>query len=73
MDKSMEKSKTGMKTFNPKASIKRAEKVKAQRPKWAIVTSSGLVTWENRMERIAIIRKGLPYDAILLSIMIYLL
>ncbi len=60
----MKKSKTDFKSFNPKASIKRAEIVRAQRPKWAIVTSSGMVTWENRMERIAIIRKGLPYDAI---------
>jgi len=60
----MENSGTLIQVFDPESSIKRAEKVKAQKPKWAIVTSSGHITWENRMERIAIIRKGLPYDAI---------
>lgn len=52
------------KAFDPKKSIKRARKSRAKSPEWVIVTSGGKVTWGSKMERVAIIRKGLPYETI---------
>lgn len=52
------------KAFDPRKSIQRAKVRRANSPMWTIVTSDGKVTWRNRMERVAIIRKGLPYETI---------
>lgn len=52
------------KAFNPQKSIKRAKIKRASSPKWVIVTSDGKVTWGNKMERVALIREGLPYEVI---------
>jgi putative toxin-antitoxin system antitoxin component (TIGR02293 family) len=58
------KGTSNIKAFDPKKSIKRAGKVRAASSKWVIVTPSGKVTWGSRIERVAIIRKGLPYESI---------
>ena len=52
------------KAFDPRKSIKRAGKMRATSPKWEINTTSDKITWGNRIERVAIIRKGLPYESI---------
>lgn len=53
-----------IKTYNFKKSIKRAGLKKSKKANWEIATSSGTVTWANNMERIAIIRNGLPFDVV---------
>lgn len=58
------KGSLNVKTFDPKISIKRAEKARTKSAKWAIVTTFGEVSWGSRLERVAIIRAGLPYEAI---------
>jgi putative toxin-antitoxin system antitoxin component (TIGR02293 family) len=55
---------SNIKAFNPKKSIKRAWDTRAASPKWIITTSVGEVTWGNKAEKVAIIRKGLPYESI---------
>ena len=52
-----------IKTFNPEKSIKRARERGTIRA-WTISTANGNVTWSNNIERMDIIRKGLPYEAI---------
>ncbi|TAJ06684.1 DUF2384 domain-containing protein [Marinilabiliaceae bacterium JC017] len=60
-----EKKRTSnVKAFDPNKSIKRARKARAASSKWEIVTSRGKVTWGNRIERVEILRKGLPYESI---------
>jgi putative toxin-antitoxin system antitoxin component (TIGR02293 family) len=51
-------------TFNPKRSIKRAGRVRTEHHRWVIHTSHGDVTWGSKIERVALIRKGLPYESI---------
>ena len=51
-------------TFDPKKSIKRAGNEKSESSKWEITTSKDKITWGNRIERVAIIRRGLPYESI---------
>ena len=51
-------------SFDPKKSIGRARNARRQGSKWVIKTSGGIVMWSNRLERVAIIRKGLPYESI---------
>lgn len=53
-----------VKDFNPKKSIQRARKKRANSRRWEINTPAGRVVWGSRMERVAIIRKGLPYETI---------
>lgn len=58
------KKTSNIKPFDPRKSINRAGEFRPVGSKWAIVTSTGKVTWETRRERVAIIRKGLPYETI---------
>ena len=51
-------------TFDPTKSIKRAGNEKSESLKWEITTSKDKITWGNRIERVAIIRRGLPYESI---------
>lgn len=51
-------------TFNPAKSLKRAGQVRAEHPRWVIHTSHGDVIWGSKLERVALIRKGLPYESI---------
>ncbi len=50
--------------FDTKRSIERARVKKRSSPGWSIKISSGEVLWSSGMERVALIRKGLPYEAI---------
>ena len=50
--------------FNPKQSIERARSKESTGKQWRIKIPSGEYVWNNQMERVGIIRKGLPYDTI---------
>ncbi len=57
-----EKISKGIKRYNPKKSIQRARTV--PQPKWRIKVSANEYIWSNKMDRVDILRKGLPYEAI---------
>jgi len=57
-----EKISKGIKRYNPKKSIQSAKKV--HQPKWRIKVSADEYIWSNKMDRVDILRKGLPYEAI---------
>lgn len=59
-----EKLTTNPKAIDPKKSIQRGRKVRRKSHEWVMVTPSGAFSWRNRLERVTIIRKGLPYDSI---------
>ncbi|MGM0579721.1 MAG: type II RES/Xre toxin-antitoxin system antitoxin [Bacteroidota bacterium] len=59
-----EKIKKSSIKFNPKESIKRAREVRRKQSKWSINISEGSFEWDTKMERVGIIRRGLPYEAI---------
>ena len=50
--------------LNPKKSIRRARNERNQKPKWSLVISDDKYTWNSRMERVNIIRNGLPYESL---------
>lgn len=61
----VEDKKSGNKSFNPKRSVQRARasrKVKSQ--KWTIKVSENSYVWSSKMERVSLIREGLPYESI---------
>lgn len=58
------KNKKASGTYNPNKSIRRAERVREANSSWEIVASGEKVTWSSSKEKVAIIRKGLPYDSI---------
>jgi putative toxin-antitoxin system antitoxin component (TIGR02293 family) len=55
---------SNIKTFDPRHSIKRAVQTRAAGSRWVIVTSKGKVTWSNKIERVAAIRNGVPYESV---------
>jgi len=50
--------------FDTKKSIKRAGIVRKKRSRWTIEVPDGEYTWSNKMERVNIIRRRLPYESI---------
>lgn len=52
------------KFLDPKKSIIRAAHIKSRPQKWVIKTSQSRFEWSSKMERVDIIRKGLPYESI---------
>ncbi len=52
------------KSFNPKESIIRAKATRANQPEWKLVSEGNTYTWASQLDRVAIIRKGVPYAAI---------
>ncbi|MFW6275476.1 MAG: antitoxin Xre/MbcA/ParS toxin-binding domain-containing protein [bacterium] len=58
------KQKSHSKVFDPRNSIKRAGKQRATSSKWVLTTSRGKITWGNKIERVAAIRNGLPYESV---------
>lgn len=50
--------------YDPKESIKRAGSIHQGGTGWRIEVSTGNYSWATKMDRVAIIRKGLPYDSI---------
>ena len=59
-----EKIPANIKSLNPAKSIQRARGIKQGGTKWCIKLSAGEYTWASRMDRVRIIRKGLPFEAI---------
>lgn len=61
----VEDKKIGSKTFNPKKSIQRAKAHgKIKRQSWTIKTPKDSYTWSSKMDRVSLIREGLPYESI---------
>lgn len=50
--------------FDTKKSIKRAKAARKKRNGWVIKVPNGEYTWSNKIERVGIIRRGLPYESI---------
>ncbi len=49
--------------YKPTKSIKRAKVRKSKSPKWRIIVDNGEYVWATRMDRVKIIREGLPYES----------
>ena len=58
------KSSTGVKTLNPTKSLQRASNFVTRSPKWNIRVAENNYTWATKMDRVNIIREGLPYSSI---------
>ncbi len=50
--------------FDPKKSVRRAQRRKKAATHWSIKLADKEYTWATKLERIAIIRMGLPYTSI---------
>jgi putative toxin-antitoxin system antitoxin component (TIGR02293 family) len=60
----IEERSSSTRRFNPKKSINRARARKTRSPKWRIKLTEGEYVWATKMDRVSIIRKGLPYESI---------
>lgn len=52
------------KSFDPKESIKRAKIMRRSYPKWKLSFEGNEFTWGSKMDRVNIIRQGVPYGSI---------
>lgn len=52
------------KTIDPKKSVQRARTRRAESPQWSIVVAQDEYAWTTKMDRVGIIRNGLPYESI---------
>ncbi|MGA9638558.1 type II RES/Xre toxin-antitoxin system antitoxin [Flavobacterium sp.] len=52
------------KKIDPKESIRRAKTARASRPSWKLVSEGKVYTWASKLERVNIIRSGVPYGSI---------
>jgi putative toxin-antitoxin system antitoxin component (TIGR02293 family) len=59
----MKKDITPRRAFNPKESIRRAKAAKIA-PKWRLVSEGNEYSWTTKLERVEIIREGIPYATI---------
>ena len=50
--------------FDTEKSVKRARATREKRAGWIIKVSGGEYAWANKMERVDIIRRGLPKELI---------
>lgn len=50
--------------FNTKRSVKKAIGIKRNPKKWTIDSDGKIYTWSNKIERVRIIRQGIPYNSI---------
>ncbi|HAO50408.1 putative toxin-antitoxin system antitoxin component (TIGR02293 family) [Runella defluvii] len=50
--------------FNTQRSVKKASEAATTHQKWVIESEGKKYTWSNKMERVGIIRRGIPYDSI---------
>lgn len=51
-------------TFNPKESIGRAKAARISSAKWRLQSEGNEYVWTSRLERVGIIREGIPYASI---------
>lgn len=52
------------KPFNTKSSIDKAKLNNKNIQKWILIADGKTFAWSNRLERVQVIRKGIPYDSI---------
>lgn len=52
------------KPFNTKRSIRKASESELGNKQWVIVSDGKKFSWSNRMERVEVIRQGVPYNTI---------
>ena len=52
------------KPFDTRKSLKNAGMAKREEPVWVLRSEGKTFRWSNKMERVAVIRKGVPYHAI---------
>lgn len=52
------------KALNPKKSIQRAEYKISETPEFSLTVAESCVTWSTPMDRVNLIRQGLPYESI---------
>jgi len=50
--------------FDTKQSLQRASERSLDRKKWSLTSDGKVYVWTNKMERVGIIRQGIPYDSI---------
>jgi putative toxin-antitoxin system antitoxin component (TIGR02293 family) len=60
----MEKSEPAVSKFDTTKSIGRARMERKRKRQWSIKVPNGEYVWSNMMERVDLIRKGLPYETI---------
>jgi len=58
------KAENKTRTFDPKKSIERATATKSGYQKWKILSGDKEYVWQSKMERVGIIREGIPYGTI---------
>lgn len=64
MIKSKKSAPSNTTIFDPKESIRRAKCKMEEKPQWSLEYSGDEYRWGTKMDRINIIRKGLPYGAV---------
>jgi hypothetical protein len=52
------------KTFDTKKSISRAENARLAVPTWKLISEGKEYSWTSKLERVNIIRAGIPYESI---------
>ena len=60
----MEKQISKQRVFNPQESITRAKISRVSLPKWRLESEGNEYTWTSKLERVNIIRSGVPYASI---------
>lgn len=60
----MKQESTNIVPFNTKRSISKATGIKASSKRWTIDLDGKIYVWTNQMERMGIIRQGIPYSSI---------
>lgn len=60
----MKKEVKNKRIFDPKDSIGRAKAIRSSSAKWRLISEGHEYVWTSRLERVAIIRKGVPYASI---------
>ena len=64
MTKKDQNIKSNIELFNPKKSIQRAKKRRDKKGIWTIEVTGKQIKWRTKMDRVTIIREGIPYDTI---------
>jgi putative toxin-antitoxin system antitoxin component (TIGR02293 family) len=60
----MKNEETKLKNFDIKKSVARAKSYRNPIPVWKIVSEGKEYTWTSKLDRVNIIRKGIPYESI---------
>ena len=60
----MKKTEKNTRPFDTKQSILRASERSGVRKTWTLTSDGKVYVWANKMERVGIIRQGIPYDSL---------